>query len=106
MGGHHPCQKVYVALNETCREITGCMRYTPTDQLYGPSGIAPPLIRRKSYRVSEKTKQETNERHPLYDAAPVGRLPKSRMRFLEKTCAFETIANENLQRFWKLRGKS
>ena len=70
-------KKVNVALNETCHTRTGCMRNTSTDQLYGLSGIAPPLIRRKSYLVSEKTKQETNERHPLYNAAPADRRLKS-----------------------------
>ena len=95
---------VDVTLNETCRKVTNCMRNIPIDQLYGLSGIAPPLIRRKSHLVSEKTKQETNETHPLYNAAPIEKRLKSRISFLEETCAFKTTANEYKQRFWKLGG--
>ena len=78
-----------VALNETCRMITGCMKNTPINQLYNLSGLAPPLIRRICHLMTEKHKQETDQRHPLYGALPSDRRLKSRFSFLNKEFAFQ-----------------
>ena len=37
-------KQVDIALNETCRIITGCLRPTPVDRLYKLAGIAPPAV--------------------------------------------------------------
>ena len=78
-----------IALNETCRKVTGCIRSTPINALYNFAGIAPPFIRRKSHLVVEKSKQETDPRHPLYGVLPVERRLKSRFSFLNKGCQFQ-----------------
>ena len=75
---------VDVALNETCRKITDCLKNTPINQLYYLSGIAPPLIRRKCHLMTEKHKQETDQRHPLYGELPSDRRLKWRFSFLKK----------------------
>ena len=38
---------VDIALNDTCRIITGCLKATPIPCLFALAGIAPPHIRRK-----------------------------------------------------------
>ena len=45
------CKKVDIALNETCRKVTGCLRSTPIDTVYNLAGIAPPMIRRSATAV-------------------------------------------------------
>ena len=91
-----------IALNETCRKVTGCIRSTPINALYNLAGIAPPFIRRKSHLVAEKSKQETDPRHPLYGVLPVERRLKSRFSFLNKGCQFQLSPDKYKQRFWKL----
>ena len=95
-----------VALNETCRKITGCMKSTPINQLYNLSGIAPPLIRRKCHLMTEKQKQETDPRHPLYGALPPDRRLKSRYSFLNKEFALQLPPEKYKERFWRLQNKS
>lgn len=73
---------VDVALNETCRIITGCMKPTPTENLYKAAGFAAPSTRRKEAEYTEKFRQFFDDRHPLYGTeAPPQRL-KSRKSFL------------------------
>ena len=40
-------EHIYIAPNDTCRIITGCLKATPITCLYALAGIAPPHIRRK-----------------------------------------------------------
>ena len=95
-----------VALNETCRKITACMKSTPINQLYNLSGIAPPLIRRKCHLMTEKQKQETDPRHPLYGALPLNRRLKSRYSFLNKEFALQLPPEKYKERFWRLQNKN
>jgi len=57
---------VTVALNDTCRIITVCLRPTTTYKLYLLAGIAPPEIRRNVPTNIDKTKQIKDERHPMF----------------------------------------
>jgi len=50
-------KQVNVALNDTCRLVTGCMKATPTDNLYLLSGITPPSVRREVSANSERSRQ-------------------------------------------------
>ena len=69
-------------LNNACRIITGQLRATPLPLLYRTAGIAPPHIRRETHSQTQKFRQETDERHPLYNHSnPRGRL-KSRESFI------------------------
>ena len=43
-----------VALKETFRKITGCMKNTPINQFYNLSGIPPPLMGRKFHLMIKK----------------------------------------------------
>jgi len=66
-------KKVDVAVNETCRIITGCLKPTNTNKLYtlcGIGGIAPPEIRRQVTAEEERKKCNSNGRHPLYGYIP------------------------------------
>jgi len=48
-------KNVDVALNESCRLITGCLKNSPVEHLYIFSGIAPPPIRRFGHVDWERT---------------------------------------------------
>lgn len=63
-------KKVDVAVNETCRIITGCLKLTNTNKLYTLCGIAPPEIRRQVTAEEERKKCNSNGRHPLYGYIP------------------------------------
>ena len=65
------CKDVYVALNDMCHLMTGCIRPTPTQDLYVLSGIAPSDIRRQVVTKKEQQKAVTYPRHNLYDHMPV-----------------------------------
>ena len=60
-------QKLNPELNSACRAVTGCLKPTNVEDLYLLAGIAPPDIRRDVCARVEKTKQETNEAHSLYE---------------------------------------
>ncbi|GFR81077.1 RNA-directed DNA polymerase from mobile element jockey [Elysia marginata] len=74
-------KKVDAELNNACRIVTGQLRPTTLPLLYRTAGIAPPDIRRQTHGSTEKHKQETDLRHPLFDHSyPRARL-KSRKSF-------------------------
>ena len=95
-----------VALKETCRKITGCMKNTPINQLYIFSGIAPRLTRRKCHLMTEEHKQETDQRHPLYGALPSDRRLKLRFTFLNKEFAFQISPEKFKRRFWRFQDRN
>ena len=66
-------QKLNPELNSACRAVTGYLKPTNVEDLYLLAGIAPPDIRRDVCAPVEKTKQETNEAHSLYDQNPAER---------------------------------
>uniref|UniRef100_A0A2S2Q8Z5 RNA-directed DNA polymerase from mobile element jockey n=1 Tax=Sipha flava TaxID=143950 RepID=A0A2S2Q8Z5_9HEMI len=76
-------KNVSVALNDTCRIITGCLRPTPTHKLYLLAGIAPPEIRRRVTTDIEKTKQIKDERHPMFGHEIANTRLKSRKSFMQ-----------------------
>ncbi|KAK9686796.1 hypothetical protein QE152_g36923 [Popillia japonica] len=67
-----------VAINETARIVTGCLKPIPVNSLYPLIGVAPPSVRRAAATDAEKTKQEADARHPLHQHEPAGRLLRSR----------------------------
>ncbi|GFS26736.1 endoglucanase [Elysia marginata] len=74
-------KKVDAELNNACRIVTGQLRPTTLPLLYRTAGIAPPDIVRQTHGSTEKHKQETDLRHPLFDHSyPRARL-KSRKSF-------------------------
>ena len=58
-------KKRNATLNETCRLITGCLKPTSTKSLPIPAVIAPSDIKRAVACRMERTRQTTDERHPL-----------------------------------------
>ncbi|GFS03382.1 retrovirus-related Pol polyprotein from type-1 retrotransposable element R1 [Elysia marginata] len=74
-------EKVDAELNNACRIVTGQLRPTTLPLLYRTAGIALPDVRRQTHGSTEKHKQETDLRHPLFDHSyPRARL-KSRKSF-------------------------
>ena len=68
--------KIDPELNNACRIVTGQLRPTPLPLLYRTAGIAPPHIRRETQSRTEKFKQQTDHRHPLFNH----KYPKSRLK--------------------------
>lgn len=80
-------KQVTLALNETCRIATGCMKPTPIPLLYQAAGFALPEDRREAAQYVERFKQTFDDKHLLYSLEePHGtsRL-KSRRRFMRST---------------------
>ncbi|GFR89383.1 RNA-directed DNA polymerase from mobile element jockey-like protein [Elysia marginata] len=69
-------KKVDAELNNACRIVTGHLRPTPFPLLYRTAGVAPPDIRRQTHGSTEKHKQETDLRHPLFDHS----YPRARLK--------------------------
>jgi len=59
-------KKVDVALNETCRLITGCLKPTPIPLVQILAGIVSPDIRRSVASDGQNTAQTNDEKHPLH----------------------------------------
>ena len=69
-------------LNQAYLSVTGCLKPTNVEDLYLPSGIAPPAIRRDVCARVETQKQITRETHSLFGQIPAIKRLKSRHCFL------------------------
>ncbi|GFR92180.1 RNA-directed DNA polymerase from mobile element jockey-like protein [Elysia marginata] len=77
-------KNVDAELNNACRIVTGQLRTTPLPLLYRRAGIVPPDIRRQTHESTEKHKQETDLRHPLFDHS----YPRVRLKSMK---SFRTV---------------
>jgi len=77
-------KKLDIALNETCRIITGCLKNTAIEKWYIFSGILS-HIRRLVQADWEKTKIETDIRHIMHELQIPKQRLKSRTSFLKGT---------------------
>jgi len=59
-------EKVDVAVNETYRIISGCLKPTNTNKFYILCGIAPPEIRGQVKVEEERKKCDSDGKHPLH----------------------------------------
>ena len=57
---------VNTELSIACRVIRGTLKPTPLSSLYRLASIAPPSVRRSVASMTERTKQLSDPRHPLY----------------------------------------
>ncbi|KAI5747569.1 hypothetical protein M8J77_016091 [Diaphorina citri] len=92
---------VNVAINESARIISGCLRPTPISKLYPLIGIAPPDIRREVARDVERKKQMEDPRHSLHDHQPITRRLKSRKSFLARSCHIQEPPERTRLAKWK-----
>ena len=76
---------VDIALNDTCRLITGCLNATPIPCLFALAGIAPPDIRRKVASNADSCLQEDDTRHPLHGQRPAKHRLPSTNSFIDST---------------------
>ena len=83
-------EHVYIALNDTCRIITGCLKATPITCLYALAGIAPPHIRRKVAGNADRCLQEDDPRHTLHGQRPAKHRLPPRNSFLDSTEALNS----------------
>ncbi|XP_047028461.1 uncharacterized protein LOC124636417 [Helicoverpa zea] len=91
--------QVDVALNETCRIVTGCLKPTPLQMLHALAGIAPPDVRRSVASGIERAKLETDQRHPMHYYTPVPQRLKSRRGFYKTVAPVDGEARD----LWRSR---
>ena len=96
-------KKLVPTLNETCRMITGCLKPTHTNSLPVLAGIAPSDIRRAVASRTERTRQATDERHPLNGHFGVVPRLKSRNSFMTCTKPINTTAKAARLELWRER---
>ena len=96
-------KKLDATLNETCRMITGCLKPTNTNSLPVLAGIAPSDIRRAVASLTERTRQTTDERHPLNGHLAVVPRLKSRESFIKCTEPINTTAKAARMELWRER---
>ncbi|CAH0383297.1 unnamed protein product [Bemisia tabaci] len=94
-------KQVDIAVNETARIATGCLKPTPTEELYPIIGIAPPPIRRQVAAEIERTKQKNDPRHPLHEHQRQRVRLKSRKSFIDCTEELSTTPKERRLNLWK-----
>lgn len=94
-------KQIDIAINETIRILSGCMKPTPVDKLYPIVGIAPPTIRRAVAADAERAKQINDPRHPLHNHQAVVRRLKSRKSFIARTQPLEGTSESNRISRWK-----
>ncbi|XP_050508163.1 uncharacterized protein LOC126885603 [Diabrotica virgifera virgifera] len=95
-------KNVDVALNETVRIISGCLKPTPIEEVYPIAGIAPPPIRRKVTSEVERKKQETDRRHPLYDHQTQPSRLRSRKSFLKTSRSIPEAPETRRIHLWQV----
>lgn len=96
-------KQVDVALNETCRTITGCLRPTPAECLYQLAGIAPPSVRREIAANKERKKVVQEATHPLHGHEPHAQRLKSRKSFLRTSKELKTTCEKARLELWKAK---
>ena len=84
--------KLDATLNESCRMITGCLKPTNTNSLPVLAGIAPSYTIRAVTSRTERTRQTTDQRHPLNGHIEVVPLLESRKSFIKCTEPINTTA--------------
>ena len=99
-------KKVDATLNETCRMITGCLKPTNTNSLPVLAEIAPSDIRRAVASRTERTRQTTDERHPLNGHLGVVPHLKSWKSFIKSTEPINTTAKAARLELWRERLRS
>ena len=96
-------KKLDATLNETCRMITGCLKPTNTNSLPVLAGIAPSDTRRAVASRTERTRQTTDQRHPLNGQLGVVPRLKSRKSFIKCTEPINTTAKAARMELWRER---
>ena len=91
---------VDIALNDTCRIITGCLNAIPIPCLYALAGIAPPHIRGKVASNADSCLQEDDPIHPLHGQLPAKHRLPSRNSFLDSTEAHTTSKQDARTTLW------
>ena len=91
---------VDIALNDTCRIITGCLKAIPIPCLYALAGIDPPHIFRKVAANADRCLQEDDPRHPLHGQHPAKHRLTSRNSFLDSTEALNTSKQDSRTTLW------
>jgi hypothetical protein len=72
-----------IILNESRHLVTCCLKNTPLPKIYQLAGISPPNIHREVAVDWERTKAETDIRHPLHSQNILNFRLKSRKSFLK-----------------------
>jgi len=77
------------------------LKPTPVQKVQVLCGIASPSIRREVAAKVEKTKQESDNQHPLYGNNHIGSRLKSRKNFLKTTTSLTQTPESTRIDLWK-----
>lgn len=89
--------KVDVALNTSCRIITGCLKNTPVEKIYLLADVA----RRLVITNLKKSKQTNDKRHPMFGLdMPIFRL-KSRKSFFKTSEILSEVSSFRRITLWR-----
>ena len=94
-------KQVDIALNESTRIVTGCLRPTPVQKIYPLAGIAPPVIRRRVAAEKERQKLETDPRHSMFNHKVTTPRLRSRKSFIKRTVPLHTKPDVRRVSLWK-----
>jgi len=78
-------KNIDIALKESCRIITGCLRPTEINKLYILSGLAIPDIRRTMIAESERYKCNQDSRLSIHEYVATEKRFKSRQNCMHST---------------------
>ena len=91
------------ALNDSCRNITGCLKLTNTNCLHLLVGIAPLDIRREVISRLERCKAMHGPSHMLYRSQAANQRLQSRKSFLYSKPLLTRSSEEPQLEMWKDR---
>jgi len=92
---------VNIALNGTCRIITGCLKPTPLKYIYPLVGIAQPRIRRYVATCMERTKETMDQRHPMHGYSGPQRRLKSQRSFIANSTTIQDPPEQHRILKWR-----
>jgi len=97
---------VDIALNDTIRLITGCLKPTSIDKIQILSGIASPEVRREIAAKIERGKQINDDRRVMYGLTSTRSRLKSRNYFMKTTSPLRETSTASRIEAWKERARS
>ena len=95
----YTCKKIDSALNACCRQITGCLRPTPTsDKLYIFWSALPHWYEARCVAsMKERKRQVEDIRHPLFNQTLAANRLASRERFLKSINPLTRLSSNNMR---------
>ena len=96
-------KKPDLSFNNSCRDITGCLKPMSVGSLHVLSGIAPPDILWAVASRMERLRQNQDRRHLCHDTEPAQKRSKSKKSFLHSVQPLTEPPHAARCRLWEKR---